>query len=104
MKPNPPEWDRLVAAARRAPDDRDTAAPFGFATRVAALASSAERPGSAYLFQKFSLRAMGLAGALAVAAVAANFSSVRHLFDAPTSVPTQTADDPTSELVDLASS
>ncbi len=32
-------WLRLVAAARRAPaDSRDTAAPYGFATRAVALA------------------------------------------------------------------
>lgn len=105
MNPTPPEWERLVAAARRAPDDRDTAAPFGFAVRVAALARDAERPGLTPLFQRFSLRAMGLAAALAVAAVAANYSSVRHLFDTrPAPAPQVASDDPTSELVDLASS
>ncbi|HEY3758070.1 MAG TPA: hypothetical protein VGL42_18090 [Opitutaceae bacterium] len=104
MKPNPPEWDRLVAAARRAPYDQDMSAPYGFAARVAALSQSADRPGLAFVFQRVSLRAMGLAAALAVAAVAINFTSVRHLFDNQAAAPTQTADDPTSELVDLASS
>jgi hypothetical protein len=104
MNPPPPEWERLIAAARRARDERDVAAPYGFAVRVAARAAAAERPGAAALMQRFSLRAMGLAAALAVLAVAANYSSVRHLFDNQTSASPQPPDDPTSELVDLASS
>ena len=43
MNPNPRDpWARLVHAARQVPDDRDTSAPYGFATRVAALASVQE--------------------------------------------------------------
>ena len=96
MTPPEQQWTRLVAAARRAEDPRDTAAPYGFATRVAARAL-ARAPGS--LLERFSLRALGLAALLAVVCVAANFSTVVGLFreDAGNS------DDPVAEIVDLAS-
>jgi hypothetical protein len=74
MKPPAPAWQRLIAAARRAPaDERDTAAPHGFATRVAARALTAEPP-MASLLERFSWRALGVAGLLAVACVAADYS------------------------------
>jgi hypothetical protein len=65
-------WARLTTAARTVRDDRDTAAPYGFATRVAALALAQERR-VASLLERFSLRAMGLAALLAVLGVAANY-------------------------------
>ena len=70
-------WQKLTAAARRAPDDRATAAPYGFATHVAALAMAAERPRLAALFEQFSWRALALAGALAVVSLAANYPALR---------------------------
>ncbi len=76
-------WQRLVAAARKAPaDPRDVSMPFGFSTRVAALAfaSGAERPWYA-LFDRVSLRAVGVAGLLAVASVAANLTPVLRAFE-----------------------
>jgi hypothetical protein len=97
---NPPDqnWPRLAAAARRAADTRDTAAPHGFATRVAALALVPERA-AASLLERFSLRALGVAALLAVVCVAANYSTVAGLFpDDPAN-----ADDPVAEVVDLAS-
>lgn len=97
-----PQWQRLVESARRHSDDRDVSAPYGFATRVAALAFAAERP-VVSLFERLSLRAMGIACLLALAAVAANYSSVRHLFDQPSS-PLPVSDDPMAEMVDLATS
>ncbi|HEY0968892.1 MAG TPA: hypothetical protein VGD88_15990 [Opitutaceae bacterium] len=78
MKTDHNEWLRLVAAARRAPaDSRSTAAPYGFSTRVAALAmaGAVERPLSA-LFERLSLRAIGVAGLLAAVSVAANLPPV----------------------------
>jgi hypothetical protein len=76
-------WQRLAAAARRAPDARDTAAPYGFAARVAALAMAPEnRP--APLFGQFSLRVslrvLGAASALAVVAAAASYPAAVNLF------------------------
>lgn len=97
---NPPDqkWPRLVAAARPAPDTRDTAAPYGFATRVAALAMAQQRS-AASLLERFSLRALGLAGLLALLCVAANISTVTNLFREEASL----ADDPVAEVLDLAS-
>ena len=97
---NPPDqkWPRLVTAARRAGDPRDTAAPYGFATRVAALALGQGHAVS--LLERFSLRALGLAAVLALVCVAANFSTVAGLFRDDASA---AADDPVAEVLDLAS-
>jgi hypothetical protein len=89
MKPDD-SWQKLAAAARRAPpDDRDTAAPFGFATRVAAQAFS-ERRRPAPIFAQFSLRsslrAFCAAGALAAVAAVTSYPAAIKLFsshDAP---------------------
>ena len=99
-------WSRLTAAARRAPDDRDTAAPYGFATRVAALALRQERRVSS-LLERFSLHALGVACLLTWATVTTNYSVVTKLFVEEETVPavtTITTDDPVAELVDVASS
>lgn len=101
MKVSHPAWQRLVTSARSASDDRDTSAPYGFAVRVAALAMAAERP-VVSLFERMSLRAMGVACLLAVLAVAANYSHVRRLFDDETMA--TASDDPIAQVVDLASS
>lgn len=81
---NPPTaWQRLVAAARRAPDTRDTAAPFGFSARVAALAMT-PKPRPVSLFDQFSLRVslrvLGAASALAVAAAVVSYPAVVRLY------------------------
>lgn len=68
-------WSRLVAAARRAPDDRDTAAPYGFATRMAALAFTQERK-VASLVERFALRAVGVASLLAILSLVVNYSAL----------------------------
>jgi hypothetical protein len=102
MKPHQQSWSRLVEAARRAPAPDDAAVPYGFATRVAALGlAAAERPMVAVLFERFSLRAMGIACLLALGAVAANYSSLRQLFVAHDAAPT--SDDPIAEVVNLGS-
>ena len=74
MKPQDRAWERLVAAAREAKDERDTAAPYGFATRVAALALTGEVRASRSLIELFSWRALGVAGLLAVASLLTNYS------------------------------
>jgi hypothetical protein len=78
MNTQPPEWSRLVAAARRAPQDsRDEAAPHGFATRVASRAFS-ERAHflDATLLSRYGLRALGVSFVLAVACAAATLRPV----------------------------
>ena len=68
-------WSRLVEGARRATDGRDTAAPYGFATRIAALAMAQETR-MVSLVERFALRALGVACLLALVSVAANYSTL----------------------------
>jgi hypothetical protein len=77
MNQNDPRqpWARLTAAARQVQDDRDTSAPYGFATRVAALAYSQPLK-VASLFDAFALRAFGVAALLAVFSIAMNYSDI----------------------------
>lgn len=91
-------WQRLAAAARNAPAEGETAAPYGFSTRVAALAMAAGQPRHSVM-EALSIRAMYVAGLLAVLAVGANYSTISHLFDDET----PPADDPVAALVDIAS-
>lgn len=67
-------WQRLVAAARQPSSSNDEHAPFGFATRVAALADAAPRIRSS-LFERFALRAVGVAALLALGSVAFNLNT-----------------------------
>jgi hypothetical protein len=100
MSPEEKSWQKLVAAARRAPPAGDESAPFGFSTRVAALAFEGRTsPSSA--FARYSIRAAAVAGLLAVAAVAANYSAIVGAFDDDPSV--AAADDPIAEVVNLGS-
>lgn len=78
-------WARLTAAARTVRDDRNPTAPFGFATRVAALALGRERR-MASLFDAFALRALGVACLLAIFSVVMNFGELsRRLAGSPPS-------------------
>jgi len=78
MSTNPPEWSRLVAAARRAPkDERDESVPYGFATRVAARAMTTKTPLlEASMLSRYGLRALGVSCLLAVACVAATYRPI----------------------------
>jgi hypothetical protein len=77
MNPNDPRhpWARLTAAARQVQDERDASTPYGFATRVAALAYSQPMK-AASLFDAFALRALGVAALLAVFSVAMNYNTL----------------------------
>ena len=95
-------WNRLVAAARAVPDDRDPAAPYGFTTRVVALAFSREGK-VASLFERFAMRAVGIACLLALVSVAVNYrtlagGSAGVLADDSETVPT---DDAVAVVLDL---
>jgi hypothetical protein len=70
-------WTRLTAAARQISDERDTSAPYGFSTRVVARAFASELR-SINLLERFSLRAVAVAGLLALASVAVNYSAVTN--------------------------
>ncbi|OHE80254.1 MAG: hypothetical protein A3G75_01215 [Verrucomicrobia bacterium RIFCSPLOWO2_12_FULL_64_8] len=76
MKGFESQWRRLVAVARQAPESRDTAAPPGFATRVAARALSAGPPGLAALFERLSFRALVVACLLVVATLALSYPAL----------------------------
>lgn len=77
MNPHHDAWQRLAAAARRAPIPGDVEAPMGFATRVAAL-GLAGRPLLAPRAQleKFAWRGLFAAGAFSAAAVAFGYSAL----------------------------
>jgi len=75
MNPKNPSWEKLVAVARRARDDRPETAPYGFATRVAALAMAGV-PEHANLFERWSWRAVAIAGLFAAVSVAANYTAL----------------------------
>jgi hypothetical protein len=74
MTPKNLAWQNLVTAARRARDDRDASAPYGFSTRVAALAMSAQELSIGSIFERFSWRALGLASLLAITSIAAGYA------------------------------
>lgn len=98
-------WARLTKAARQAPVDGDPAAPFGFATRVAALALARDFRGAS-LLDRFALRAVGIASILAILSVAVNYPDVSAgIFGAtgPTveDVDVLTPDDAVSIVLDL---
>jgi hypothetical protein len=76
MKISTSVWQRLVVAAREAPYTGDEAAPFGFSTRIAALAMAAERPTMRAMVNRLSWRALGVALMLMIFSIAANYSSV----------------------------
>lgn len=100
MNPNASRdpWSRLVTAARTVRDDRDTTAPYGFATRVAALAFSQERR-VVSVFDRFALRAFGVACLLAIASVAVNYSVMKTSAPAEEHIAGVT-DDPMTVLLD----
>ncbi len=67
-------WQQLVALARQAPVDPG-AAPYGFATRIAA--AQAAQPVAPWLpLERFALRGLFLAAVCSVAAVAFNFAEL----------------------------
>jgi hypothetical protein len=73
MNPAHDPWTKLATSARAAEDDRGVTAPYGFSTRVVALAFSRERTlGS--LFERFALRALGVAALLAIASTVASYT------------------------------
>jgi len=68
-------WSRLVRAARSTAEEPADAAPYGFATRVAALGLAAREEAPA-LVEAFALRALMLAGLVATLAVVLNLGDV----------------------------
>jgi hypothetical protein len=100
MNSSSQSWQRLVAAARRAPlNARAPEAPFGFATRVAAQGLAQHEGAFGVGFTRLSWRALGVAGLLMIVSMTANFSSALSAFQ-PTEAtnPSSTADAATEWL------
>ena len=76
MKTTDSAWQRLVAAARHAPDGGDTAVPYGFSTRVAALALAAERPTLQTMINRMAWQALGVALVVMAFSIVANYACV----------------------------
>jgi hypothetical protein len=86
MKPHEKSLQRLIETARRAPESTgDLSAPYGFSTRVAALAMERPSP-SASVFARMSLRAAGVACLLATATVALSYSAIASALNEDTTV------------------
>jgi hypothetical protein len=88
-------WSRLTAAARTVRHDRDSTAPYGFATRVAALALAQERR-VASLFERFAFRAVSVASLLALFSIVLNYDAL-----STTTVTNPTAPTAVAEVADL---
>ena len=71
MSSSLPPWQRLTAAARQAPDERDLSPPYGFSTRVAAMAMAAPSS-SSMLIRRLSLRALGVGSLLMLVTIGAS--------------------------------
>ena len=69
------QWQKLTTAARQARDDREAAAPYGFALRVTARATAQPARAPWASFERFALRGLMVAATLGVAAVAFNYSA-----------------------------
>lgn len=91
-------WMRLAAAARTVRDDRESSAPYGFATRVAALAFAQEAR-MASLAERFAFRALGVASLLAVFSIAMNYDVLSTPVAA--SAPVAAMTDDTADLVPI---
>jgi hypothetical protein len=91
------QWQKLTALARQTPDDRDTVAPLGFATRVAVRAASAPAGNPWAVFERFALRGLIVAATFGVVAIALNYAAF-------TSEPSDdyATTDTVSELLDLS--
>ena len=97
MKQFDQKWQKLTALARQAPTEDDAPAPFGFATRTAALAMAAPSPRLGAVFGRLALRGLLAAAAFSVAAVVFDFTALAGSQDDETGV-----DDTISQVLDLS--
>ncbi|HKB55982.1 MAG TPA: hypothetical protein VKC51_00195 [Lacunisphaera sp.] len=68
------QWQKLTTLARAAGEPRDTTAPYGFATRLAARAATVSAPWAP--FERFALRGLMVAGVLGLTAVAFDYTEI----------------------------
>ncbi|MEO6994934.1 MAG: hypothetical protein ABI273_15100 [Lacunisphaera sp.] len=69
------QWQKLTALARQAHDPRDTAMPYGFATRVMARPVATPFSLSSVMFGRFAVRGLLVAAAFGLAAIAVDYST-----------------------------
>jgi hypothetical protein len=91
-------WLRLTEAALRAPMNRDELAPYGFATRMAAMAMTQPKPNLAFAIDHFSWRALAAALTIMVASIVSSYAIATNVSEDETIV-----QDPVSEYIELAS-
>ena len=70
------QWQKLTALARSAPVEPEAAAPYGFATRVAAQAAALPAGTPWLSLERFALRGLVAAAACSLAAVAVNYAEL----------------------------
>lgn len=93
MKSDHNVWMRIAALARQAPKESIDAPPPGFETRVVARAFEARRRPDEFIV-RYSLRALGVATALAVVCAMTNISLL-----AGDTLAGGYADDPVGEII-----
>jgi len=76
-------WPRITAAARAAiaADTRDTAAPYGFATRIVARALGPRHAAAAPILVNYAMRAFGISCLLAILLVSINLGTILRDID-----------------------
>jgi hypothetical protein len=70
------QWQKLTALARTAPAAPEAAAPYGFATRLAAQAAALPAATPWLSLERIALRGLVVAAALSVAAVVLNYANL----------------------------
>ena len=96
----------LMSAARRAPDTRDTQAPFGFSTRLAAHAFEMRATPLAAMFESLSWRALAVSCLLMALTIASSYSLGLGSATAQSSSNGDDSSDlldPISEVIEIAS-
>ena len=70
-------WDKLVKLARQAPKDAEPEMPLGFATRVVAnWPKTSASPSLEVIWEKLSLRFLGVAMAIMIITVGISYPSI----------------------------
>lgn len=69
------QWQKLTALARQARHPRDTAMPYGFATRLMAQPVAVRFSLSSVAFGHFAVRGLLVAAAFGLAAIAIDYST-----------------------------
>lgn len=99
MKKFDQQWARLIALARQADAGPDLAAPYGFSTRVAALAMGGglPAPSVAAVLERLALRGLVAAGVLSLASAAFSYASLTSEHEDESAI-----SDPVAEVLEIS--